>query len=222
MSKKYINLIIAASFTLLFAIWTILVMKVDVASIGPMGSNVGLSHLNNWFFSFTSFNDTAYKISEIVGYISFAIIAFYAGFALYQWIKGKSFFKIDYRLIVLGVYFVIIGIIYFACTKIEINFRPVMINDKLEPSYPSSHTILAFSLTLSSCYFASLLFTNKKVKVAIYIVSIVIGTIVFITRLVSGAHWLSDIIGAIFLALALYFYLVFTIEAFEDKKAKIQ
>ena len=75
-------------------------------------------------------------------------------------------------------------------------------NGFLEASYPSSHTLMTICLCGSSIIVNKKLFNNKITKL-MNVLSVVIIFITVIGRLISGVHWFTDIIGGIFIAIAL-------------------
>ena len=79
MIKKYLNLIIGSSLILLFVIWTILVKTIDVRPIGPLGSEVGLASFNQYFFSLIGYNNTLYKITDVLTYIFVGFVLYFVG-----------------------------------------------------------------------------------------------------------------------------------------------
>ena len=67
MEKNKKSFIISGCLFLLFIAFTIIVKYVDVHSIGPEGSLVGLATINNSFRNVLDYNELFYKISEILG-----------------------------------------------------------------------------------------------------------------------------------------------------------
>ena len=80
----------------------------------------------------------------------------------------------------------------------------------IEASYPSSHTLMTACLCGSSIIVNRKLFNNKITKF-MNILSIAIVLITIIGRLISGVHWFTDIIGGIFISIALLMTLYSTI-----------
>ena len=86
---------------------------------------------------------------------------------------------------------------------LEINYRPILIEGILEASYPSSTTVLVL------CVFPTAILQLKQ-RMRCTILRNVIITLLYglnitmlIFRILSGVHWLSDILGGIFLSIAL-------------------
>ncbi len=207
MSSKNKYLISSIIFFTLFIVFTIIIKYVDVKSIGPLNSEVGLSSINGWARDLFSYNDLFYKISKYLGYIPFLIILIYGIVGLKELIEKKSLFKVNKRILLLGVFYIVVAIVYFFFEKVIINYRPVLENGLLEASYPSSHTILSICVCLSSIWVSKYVFKNKDfIKIFnILTILLMIGIVVF--RVLSGVHWITDIVGGILISLALcYLY----------------
>ncbi len=200
MKKK--NLIEAIVSTILFIVYTVLLIKVDVKPIGPNGSSVGFAKMNGWFRDLIGQNNFMYKLSEFLGIVILMLVFIYACIGLYQLVKRKSLFKIDREIIILGCFYVVVFALYILFDKVAINYRPILIDGELEPSFPSSHTMLALCVGLSSLIVSKSYF-NKKYIQYFDIVTCVLTALVLAGRLLSGVHWLSDIFGGVLLSCAL-------------------
>ena len=67
--SKYL---LAFALLLLFAVFTVLVQKVDVQPIGPSGSEVGFASLNGSVHDKLGENDACYKLTKLIGYLALA------------------------------------------------------------------------------------------------------------------------------------------------------
>ena len=68
---------------------------------------------------------------------------FFVGFIVWTiLIQRKSLFKVDYDILVLGIYYIIVIFGYLIFEMIPINYRPILIDGFMEASYPSSTTRL--------------------------------------------------------------------------------
>ncbi len=195
--KKNVTCILLVIVTV---IYILLVKFVDVASIGPKNSSVGFSHINKLFNDIFSYNPTIYKITEILGYLALLIVVGYGLIGVYQLIKRKSLKKVDKEIIVLGIFYVIVICLYVIFEKVIINYRPVLLENVLEASFPSSHTLLAIFVCGSGVLINNKLFKDFEYKKIINIVFIVLLCLIVIGRLISGVHWLSDIVGGVLIA----------------------
>ena len=90
---------------------------------------------------------------------------------------------------------------------IIINYRPFLDAEsgELEASYPSSHTLLTLCILTSAIIVFNYIFNNVK-KPVYYGASAILFIIMMatiITRLFSGVHWFTDILGGVLLSSAL-------------------
>ena len=206
---------------ILAVIYTILVKIIDVAPIGPNNSEVGFSKINGFFHNLLGSNMTIYKITEILGIIPLLMAGIYAIIGLVELIKRKSLTKVDYEIYALaGLYVVVLGL-YVFFEKCIINYRPILIDGVLEASYPSSHTLMALCICGSSIIVNKRIF-HKKIfnlenKLSIFLmITIILG------RFISGVHWFSDILGGIFISLALLSSFYTVISSFTHKKVVVK
>ena len=196
---------------LITVVYTLLVMKYDVQNIGPEGTSVGFAGINGAVQKLLPYNPMWYKITKYLGIIPFLYCAFYGLQGIIQIVKHKSIKKVDKRLIYLGIFYVVMLALYVLCDKIVINYRPILEDGALESSFPSSHTLLACcvcatSLLISKYYIKD----QKKLRLFDYF-TYVLMILLVVGRLISGVHWLTDIIGGIIIsAFLVYLYYSFT------------
>ena len=186
-----------------FILFTIAVCKVDVAAIGPQGSSVGFAKLNGAIAKLFPFNKTFYKLTNYLGYFALLICVFFAAMGVLEFLKKKSLRKVDPKLIILGIFYVAVILFYVMFIKVVVNYRPVLEDGALESSYPSSHTMLAVCVFLSTAIQISLGKGSEGFKKAIKVVMALLTIIMVVGRIVSGVHWITDIIGGIILSAAL-------------------
>ncbi len=203
MKLKKKNIIISICLIILSVIYTILVKYVDVAPIGPKASSVGFSTLNKFVFNFLGRSNIWYNITEVLGMISILIALFYALIGLYKLIKNKSILKIDKEIIILGIFYFVVLLVYLFFEKVIINYRPVLVKGILEASYPSSHTMLSICICLSAIIINNKLYKNMRISKIINTLSIIIMITTTVGRLLSGMHWVSDILGGIIISICL-------------------
>lgn len=152
-----------------------------------------------------SYSDLWYKITKYSGYALFLPVAFFVLLGFVQFIKRKSFKKVDRELKLLALFYLAVAIVYLVFEKfLIINYRPIMLDGKLESSYPSSHTLFAVTL----CGSAMLLtkrFLKLKHATLVNIVLVLLMLVTVVGRLLSGVHWATDIIGGILIGATLIF-----------------
>ena len=199
------QLITGVSFMLVFVIWTWLIQKVDVQPVGQKGTDVGFATFNCWFHKFTGVHMGLYTITDWLGLVPVFVCIVFGGIGLWQLIKRKNLFKVDTDLIYLGIYYVIVIFEYLFFEMCPINYRPILIEGILEASYPSSTTLLILSVMPTLVLQANRRIENRYLKRIIYAFTIVFSAFMVIGRLVSGVHWFTDIMGAVFLSTGLFY-----------------
>ncbi len=181
-------------------IYILLLKTIDVKTIGPYHTKVGFSTINNFIHVYIPKNTPWYKITKYLGFLPFLLIAYYGLIGLNQLIKHKILKKVDKKLIVLGLFYIVVGVVYVFFEKVIINYRPVLMDGELEASFPSSHTMLALCVCGSSLIMSKYYLKNKKTKQIIDMVTWSLMIILVVGRLLSGVHWLTDIIGGILIS----------------------
>ena len=202
MNKKKRNFFISTILILLTVVFTILVKVVDVKQIGVNETSIGFATVNQFVFKTTGVNMIWYHITDWLGLVPIFMAIVYSLIGLIQLIKRKSLFKVDKEIIILGLFYIVVISLYIFFEKVIVNYRPILMNGFLEASYPSSHTLMTICLCGSSIIVNKKLFNNKITKL-MNMLSLVIVMITVIGRLLSGVHWFTDIIGGIFISIAL-------------------
>ena len=193
MKKKY--LCISISSLLAFVLWTLLLCFVDVKAIGPEGSSVGLATLNGFVQEKIGVNMYLYNITDWLGLVPIGVALGFAILGLIQLIKRKSLLRVDRSILALGVFYIIVVAVYLFFEIVVINYRPVLIEGCLEASYPSSTTMLVTCVMPSAAMQAKERIKNKALRKGIIIAIIAVIAFMVVARLLSGVHWISDIIG---------------------------
>ena len=189
------NFFISALFISLFIIWTLLLLCIDVRPIGPRESVVGFSSMNSYVHNLIGVNFTLYNITDWLGLVPFCFIISFGIIGFIQWIKRKNILKVDFNILMLGIFYLIVMAVYLFFEIFPINYRPVLINGYLEASYPSSTTMIVMCVIPTT-----IMQLNSRIKNSVFKKCIILMLIIFIIfmvigRLISGVHWISDIIG---------------------------
>ena len=203
MKKK--SVIISIILIALCILYTVVVKEVNVSTIGPNESKVGLSCINDFFKDIIGVNKGFYTITNYMDIVLVLIPAIYGSIGLGQLIKRKSFKKVDRELYILAIFYSIVILTYVAFEHITINYRPVLINGELDLSYPSSHTLAAICICGSAIIINFKLFKDKGIFKYISIFSTISMFIIILGRLLSGYHWFSDIIGGLLISSTLLY-----------------
>lgn len=206
MKKENANYFIGGiSLLLLFIVFTGIVLTVDVQSIGPEGSHVGLATINAFMLHLFGTNLTWYHITDLIGAIPIAVAFGFGLLGFLQWIKRKSLKKVDGSLLALGGFYMVIILCYMVFEKLIVNYRPILLEGKLEASYPSSHTMLVIGIMGMAIIQFHNRIKHKGVRLMIESLCLFIIVITVIGRLISGVHWFTDMVAGILLGLGLVF-----------------
>lgn len=191
------QLFIGIGFIAAFALWTVLVKIVDVSAIGPRGSEVGFSTLNGFVRELFGTNMPLYVITDWLGLVPIFTTLCFALLGLFQWIKRKSLRLVDGSILALGAFYVGVIAVYILFEFVVINRRPVLIEGYLEASYPSSTTMLVTCvMPTAMMQLHSRIKTVRLRRAALTAIGAFTAFMV-IGRLISGVHWLSDIVGGL-------------------------
>lgn len=185
----------AASLFAAFLLWTAVVCTVDLQSIGPLGSTVGLATLNLWFHRLTGVHMFLYTLTDWLSIIPLGVIVGFALMGLVQWIGRRSLKQVDRSLFVLGGFYLAVMAVYGFFEVCVVNYRPVLIEGVLEASYPSSTTMLVMCVMPTAIMQLNERIRNKMLRKRLSYAMIVFTVFMVTARLISGVHWLSDIIG---------------------------
>lgn len=187
-----------------FALWTVLILLVDVQAVGPNDSKVGFATFNTWFHRLTGVHMTLYTVTDWLGLVPIAVCMGFGCLGLCQLIKRKSLFKVDADILLLGGYYILVIFGYLFFEMVPINYRPILIDGVLEASYPSSTTLLVLSVMPTLVFQVNRRCANPMMKQMTMILTILFSAFMVIGRLISGVHWATDIIGSILLSFGLF------------------
>ena len=196
--------LIGLCYFLLYVFWTSLVINIDVGIAPNTFTEIGLSTLNLWFHEMTGVHLELYVITDWLRLVPVGVCLVFGLMGLYQLISRRSLLKVDQDLIVLGIYYVIVIVCYVIFEMVPVNYRPILIEGRLEASYPSSTTLLVL------CVMPTLIFQcRRRIHHFMLIRTIeriagLFSVMMVVCRLVSGVHWISDIVGACLLSYSLY------------------
>ena len=197
------NIIITSSLFVLFLIFTILTKFINVAAIGPENSRIGFAELNNSINKGINANDIWDKLGDIFMLIALALAAFYVVIGIIQLVKRKKLFKVDKEILVLAIIYSMLAIIFVFFEIVVINYRPILVDGALEASYPSTHTLIVCTIMPISIILAHKYLQNKYLKLITDIFAIISILFSAVSRLLSGMHWFTDVIGAILISAVL-------------------
>ena len=201
--KNKKKLVLGASLVVAFVLWTVFVRFVDVQAIGPEGSSVGFATLNGFVHELTGVNWLLYTVTDWLGLVPIAVALGFAGLGLLQLIKRKSLWKVDHSILALGVFYIVVMAVYVFFEMVVINYRPTLIEGYLEASYPSSTTMLVTCVMPTAAMQLNARIKNTVFRRFAVITIAAFTAFMVIGRLLSGVHWITDIIGGAFLSAGL-------------------
>ena len=216
--KNQVNIYFAISLIIAFAVWTALLLFVDVQAIGPRGSAVGFATINDFVHKLTGVHMPLYTVTDWLGLVPIAVAMCFAVFGLIQWIKRKNLLKVDHSILALGIFYIAVIAVYIFFESVVINRRPVLIDGYLEASYPSSTTLLVLSVMPTLAFQASRRCKNRTLRRLAAGFSLLFSAFMVIGRLISGVHWATDIIGSVLLSAGLFLLYGVAVAAFDRKK----
>lgn len=187
-----------------FALWTVLILFVDVQAVGPRGSKVGLATFNVWFHQLTGVHMDLYNVTDWLGLVPIAVCLCFGCLGLCQLIKRRSLFKVDADILLLGGYYILVIFGYLFFEMVPINYRPVLIDGFLEASYPSSTTLLVLSVMPTLVFQMKRRCRNRIIRNAVIAFAVCFSAFMVIGRSFSGVHWATDIIGSVLLSFGLF------------------
>ena len=198
--KKFANSYI---FGFLFVIFSLWIRLFDVQPVGPEGSSIGFAALNVAVHDFFGMHIFWYKLTQALGLLAIAVAGVFAVTGLVQLIQRKSLLKVDKKILMLGVIYILVILLYALFEKVPFNYRPVVLDsaEGLEPSYPSTHTMLILTIFGTAVAVLGDYIKNAKLVLLLKIVCLVIMALTIVGRLVCGVHWFTDIAGGVIISL---------------------
>ena len=186
-----------------FVLWTVAINFVDVRAIGPQGSSVGFAGINGYVHNLTGVHFSLYNITDWLGLVPLFVCMGFGILGLVQWIKRKSICKVDHDILILGGFYIITIAAYLLFESVVINYRPVLIGGILEASYPSSTTLLVMCVMPTAVMQFNSRIRNKLLRNIVAATLVAFIAFMAIGRLLSGVHWLTDIVGGALLSTGL-------------------
>ena len=203
--KNKRNLLFAAVSGLSAALLIILVRFVDVRPIGPEGTSIGLSHLNQSVFDRFGVNMLWYEITDWLGVAAVLTAFLFALTGTVQLIKRRSLLKVDRAILALGGMYIIVTGLYILFEVLIVNYRPIIMPGGTGPeaSFPSSHTMLVCVIMGSAMMLIDRYIGVKTLQSLLRIICAVIIGVTVIGRSIAGVHWFTDILGGILISASL-------------------
>ena len=198
--KNQKDFCIALCMLIAFVMWTAAIRFMDVQAIGPQGSSVGFATINRFVHTLTGVHMSLYTITDWLGLVPLMFVMGFGILGLVQWIRRKHLLKVDYSILVLGGFYMVVLAAFLLVEMLVINYRPVLINGILEASYPSSTTMLVMCVMPTAIMQFDSRIKNEFLKRCVNGTIAAFVTFMVIGRLISGVHWFTDIIGGALLS----------------------
>lgn len=183
-----------------FGLWTAAVQCIDVQPIGPRGSCVGFAELNKAVHDFTGVHMPLYVLTDWLSLVPLGIVPGFALLGLWQWVERKRLLAVDRSILVLGGFYALVLGVYAFFEKVVVNFRPVLIDGALEPSYPSSTTVLVLCVMPTAMLQLKGRIKQERIRRSVMLAMAAFMALMVTGRVLSGVHWFTDIVGGALLS----------------------
>ena len=188
----------------LFAVWTVLVCTVDVQAAGESVTPVGFAALNTWFHGLWGVHLWVYTLTDWLGLVPVFVCMVFGCVGLSQLLRRRSLRKVDRDILILGVYYVAVILCYLTFEMYPINYRPILIDGRMEASYPSSTVLLVLSVMPTLVWQVRRRVKKSLLRRVMTALAMLFALVMTVGRLVSGVHWLTDIVGGALLSGGLF------------------
>lgn len=186
--KQRFWLAMAIVLCVVFVVFTLIVALVDV-------DQVGLSHVNQFFWQHCGKNIVWERITDWLGYLVILAMISVVVWQIVQWVCRKSLRRVDSNLLLLDFIFGCLVVIYLFFEIIVINYRPELENGVAKASYPSSHTMLFMTVLPLLVWQVWHYVKSKPLCVVLTVVLSILLMMGVVGRLLSGVHWFTDILA---------------------------
>ncbi len=207
------KLYVAGLFYVLFLALIVLLCLVDRKPIGPEDTVVGMAALNAAVRMLTGGGGIdgpglrmgGYELTEYLGYFSRLVAACFALFGFVQLLRRRSLKKVDRQILAMGGLFIVLAILYVFFEKVIINYRPIVLPGESGPeaSFPSSHTMLTFTILGSVCIVLRKYVKNDGLRALLRALCVLLILAMVCGRLLCGCHWFTDILGGVLVSCAM-------------------
>lgn len=194
------NFVIAGVLLVLFILYTISLLFIDVAPIGPRGSWVAYASVNEAVRQFVGVNMNLYQITDWASLAAIFVALGFSFLGLIQWVKRKHILRVDKSILTLGGFYLVVFAAYVFFEVFVVNYRPVLVDGMLEASYPSSTTMLVMTIMPTAMILFHRLIDSHKARVAVNTICGLFTVLMVVGRVASGVHWITDILGGLLLS----------------------
>ena len=201
-----------------FIVFTLTVVNSDVKPIGPEQSMVGWAAVNQFIFEKLGTSQFWYQLTGGFGMLAILVALSFGMLGFVQLRKRGSFLRVDCDILLLGGFYVTVMLTYILFEMVTINYRPVILDEGLETSFPSSHTMLVVCIVSTAIFQFHHRIQTNGVRYTLEILSIGIIVLTIVGRLLSGVHWFTDIVGGVLLSAALITAYIALVQYAKSKK----
>ena len=204
--------ILSGVMLIIFLLFIVVIKKVDVKPIGPQNSIVGLASINQFLFKKIGVHLIFYNITDWLGIVAILVAFGFGVLGIIQLIERRSLFKVDSDILLLGVYYIIIILTYIFFEIYIVNYRPIILYEYLEASFPSSHTMIVLCIMATAIGQFKNRINHSTIRISALVLSYLLIAVTIIGRLISGVHWFTDIIAGILLGTSLILFYTFFVK----------
>ncbi len=187
--KQKVWLGVSIACVVAFVAFTLLVAFVDK-------DQVGLSHLNQFFWQHCGKSTTWKRITDCIGYAVILGVLGIVAWQIVQWLQRKSLKKVDWNLLAINIVMVCLVAVYAIFEFVVVNYRP----DSDKASYPSSHAMLFATVIPLLIYQVWHYVQSKPWRIILTVGLSVLLVIGLVGRLLSGVHWFTDILAGVIIS----------------------
>lgn len=143
-------------------------------------------------------NKTVDKVTDILIAVVLAVIVAFGVTGVVQWIKRKSFKKIDAELRWMILPIVLVALVWFIFEKLVIlNYRPYLVDGVAEPSFPSTHTMIAAGAMIVTMIVLPKYIKKRWLRIVLDILAGILIFAIGFGRIYAGMHWTTDVLGGL-------------------------
>ncbi|MDW7671774.1 MAG: phosphatase PAP2 family protein [Bacillota bacterium] len=205
---------------MLFVAITTLVMKVDVRQIGPLESEVGLATINQFFFERLGVNVVFYTITDWLGIVAILQAVGFGVLGAAQWVKRRSLLKVDPDILLLGGVYLVVMVLYTVFEIMIVNYRPILLTEQLEASFPSTHTMVVLCIMGTGMEQIRKRVVKQPIRLMAKGLSLIIIGVTVLGRLLAGVHWVADIAAGVLLGSALVLFYSSAVTLLDEQKGR--
>lgn len=203
MKKGKKSIFVATAFLLAFVLFTVAVRFVDVKAVGAAGCGIGFATLNLFVHELFGVRMPLYIATDWLSFVPLGVMLGFAFLGLIQWTRRKSLLRVDRDILALGGFYIVLAGVYLLFEVLAVNYRPILISGRLEASYPSSTTVLVLCVMLTAAMQFRARIKKTGVRCVLVHFCTTFAAFMVIGRLLSGVHWITDIMGGALLSAGL-------------------